>query len=90
MRHVETRHVTLADQAADRYQRFAFELPEGVGSFEVNLEVEGGPDAVVDLGCEGPDAWRGWSGGARRTFIVAEDDATPGYLPGDVVAGSGT
>lgn len=87
MRHVETRHVTLADQAADRYQRFAFELPEGVGSFEVNLEVEGGPDAVVDLGCEGPDAWRGWSGGARRTFIVAEDDATPGYLPGDVVAG---
>lgn len=88
MRHVETREVTLADQSANRYQRFAFELPEGVDSFEVHLGVEGGPDAVIDLGCEGPEAWRGWSGGARRTFVVAQDDATPGYLPGRVVPGT--
>ncbi|NHB85184.1 hypothetical protein G7085_12650 [Tessaracoccus sp. HDW20] len=88
MRQSVSRKVTLADQSADRYQRFPFELPEGVSSFEVWLEVQGGPDAVVDLGCEGPDGWRGWSGGARRTFIVAEDDATPGYLPGNVVAGT--
>lgn len=87
MRTTETRRVTLADQCADRYQRFAFELPEGVDSFEVWLEVTGGDGAVVDLGCEGPLAWRGWSGGARRTFIVAESDATPGYLPGDVTPG---
>lgn len=87
MRHTESRHVTLADQASDRYPRFGFDLPEGVTSFEVTLEVEGGPDARIDLGCEGPTAWRGWSGGARRTFVVAEDDATPGYLPGDVVPG---
>ncbi len=88
MRHLATRHVTLRDQAADRYQRFAFELPAGIDSFEVLLEVEGGPEAVVDLGCEGPNGWRGWSGGARRSFVVAADDATPGYLPGDVVPGT--
>ena len=88
MRHSVSRRVTLADQSADRYQRIPFEVPEGAGSFEVWLEVDGGSEAVVDLGCEGPDGWRGWSGGARRTFVVAEDDATPGYLPGNVVAGT--
>lgn len=82
MRHVETRRVSLADQAAERYQRFAFEVPGGATSLEVTLEVEGGPGTVVDLGCEGPDGWRGWSGGARRSFVIANDDATPGYLPG--------
>lgn len=87
MRHTESRRVTLADQSTERYQRFAFELPPDVDSFEVSLEVSAGSEAVIDLGCEGPDAWRGWSGGARRSFIVAEDDATPGYLPGDVVPG---
>lgn len=88
MRHTETRRVTLQDQCAQRYQRFAFELPQGVDSFEVRLEVAGAPGAVVDLGCEGPQGWRGWSGGARTSFIVAADDATPGYLAGPVPSGT--
>ena len=43
--------------------------------------------AVVDLGCEGADGWRGWSGGARRDFVITADEATPGYLPGPIEAG---
>lgn len=88
MPHVEIRHVTLADQSADRYQRFAFDVPRGTTSLEVSLEVAGGDGAIVDLGCEGPDQWRGWSGGARQWFVIADDDATPGYLSGPITHGT--
>lgn len=80
--------VTATMQANDRYVRVPFDLPEGSPSFEVALAVEEVPGAVVDLGCEGPDGWRGWSGAARRSFVVTADDATPGYLPGHLHGGT--
>jgi len=39
----------------------------------------------TDLGGQG---FRGWSGGARTEFFLRVDDATPGYLPGPVHAGT--
>lgn len=39
----------------------------------------------TDLGGRG---FRGWSGGARTEFFIRVDDATPGYLPGPVHAGT--
>ncbi|WP_405972535.1 CehA/McbA family metallohydrolase [Streptomyces sp. NBC_00988] len=39
----------------------------------------------TDLGGKG---FRGWSGGARTEFFIRTDDATPGYLPGPVRAGT--
>ncbi|MFJ6569900.1 CehA/McbA family metallohydrolase [Streptomyces sp. NPDC091292] len=39
----------------------------------------------TDLGGQG---FRGWSGGARTEFFLRADDATPGYLPGPVRAGT--
>ncbi|MZD05290.1 phosphoesterase [Streptomyces sp. SID5785] len=39
----------------------------------------------TDLGGRG---FRGWSGGARTEFFVRADDATPGYVPGPVRAGT--
>lgn len=39
----------------------------------------------TELGGKG---FRGWSGGARTEFFVRADDATPGYLPGPVGAGT--
>ena len=75
--------VDLAAQAANRYPAIPFEVPAGTGSFEVFLEGADGVDGlVIDLGCEAPGWWCGWSGGARRHFVVGRDDATPGYLPG--------
>ncbi|HZJ08137.1 MAG TPA: CehA/McbA family metallohydrolase, partial [Trueperaceae bacterium] len=32
--------------------------------------------------------FRGWSGSARRAVFVAPDDATPGYLPGEMPIGT--
>lgn len=31
--------------------------------------------------------FRGWSGGARRSFEISESFATPGYIPGKIKAG---
>lgn len=87
----ETRTLTLDDQSAGRYPGFAFTVPPGTTSFTASLEVtgeDGAPSGVIDLGCEGADAWRGWSGGARRTFTIAADGATPGYLPGPLEQGT--
>ncbi|WP_033286492.1 CehA/McbA family metallohydrolase [Streptomyces sp. NRRL F-525] len=39
----------------------------------------------TDLGGKG---FRGWSGGARTEFFLRVDDATPGYIPGPVRAGT--
>ena len=36
----------------------------------------------------GGRGFRGWSGGARTEFFIRADDATPGYLPGPVRAGT--
>lgn len=39
----------------------------------------------IDVGGEG---FRGWSGGFRTEFSISRSDATPGYLPGDVMPGT--
>src|SRR6185437_10320742 len=36
----------------------------------------------------GPAGFRGWSGGARRSFVIAPDAATPGYLAGELDPGT--
>jgi hypothetical protein len=36
----------------------------------------------------GGDGFRGWSGGARTEFFIRADEATPGYIPGPVRAGT--
>ncbi len=79
-------HLTLADQAADRYPQIAFEVEPGTPSFEVTLEADA-EGTGIDLGCEGPAGWRGWSGGARSSYIVGTDGATPGYVPGPLEPG---
>lgn len=39
----------------------------------------------IDVGGEG---FRGWSGGFRTSFEISRTEATPGYLPGDVMPGT--
>ena len=42
----------------------------------------------MDLGCIGAGGFRGWSGGARRSFVITPAAATPGYLPGELEPGT--
>ncbi|MEA5117469.1 MAG: CehA/McbA family metallohydrolase, partial [Propionicimonas sp.] len=84
-----TRHRFLATselQSEDRYHRLPFEVPAGSRSLSVRLSFDpslGG----IDLGCEGADGWRGWSGGARTDYVIGTDEATTGYLPGPLEPG---
>ncbi|MEW2354066.1 CehA/McbA family metallohydrolase [Spirillospora sp. NPDC029432] len=75
---------TLEDRVSAPLRELPVELPPGCAALTVELSYEGG---VVDLGCHGPDGFRGWSGGARRTFTIAAGHATPGYLPGELEPG---
>ncbi len=79
-------HLGLEDQLAGEYRSAPFEVPAGTQSLEVQLAYDRGR-AVIDLGCEGPGGWRGSSGGARETFVIGADAATPGYVPGALEPG---
>lgn len=63
-----------------------FEVPPQTTSLEVRIQYDE-DGAGIDLGCQGAAGWRGWSGGARRDFILDSDLATPGYVAGPLEPG---
>ncbi|GAA4227959.1 hypothetical protein GCM10022254_16940 [Actinomadura meridiana] len=75
---------SLEDRLERPLRELPFDVPPGAASITVELSFEGG---VIDLGCHGPDGFRGWSGGARRQYTVGAEWATPGYLPGELEPG---
>jgi PHP domain-containing protein len=85
-----TRHSgkwTLDDRFASPWHYLPVDMPPGACAVRVDLEYDRS-SAVLDLGCAGPAGFRGWSGGARRSFVITAEEATPGYLPGDLEAGT--
>jgi hypothetical protein len=91
-----TARITRADQAADPYYYVPFEVPEGTTRIDVALDYPKADDCIIDLGAFDPrdtgypssEGFRGWSGGARDRFFVATDDATPGYVHGEIQPGT--
>ena len=90
-----TARVTRADQAANPYFYIPFEVPEGTTRIDVTLDYAKAADCIIDLGAFDPrdtgyptkQGFRGWSGGARGSFFIATDDATPGYIHGQIPVG---
>lgn len=91
-----TAHVTPADQAHNPYFYVPFAVPHGTTRIDVTMAYPKADDCVIDLGLfdprvtdfPSPEGFRGWSGGARESFFVATDDATPGYIHGEVPTGT--
>ena len=79
---------TLEERFASPWHYLPVEVPPGTGALRVELDYGRADGAVLDLGCFGPGGFRGWSGGARESFVIARDAATPGYLPGELEAGT--
>src|SRR6202046_2723438 len=77
---------TLEDRFASPWQYLPVEVPDGAWGLRAELEYERS-GAVLDLGCAGPAGFRGWSGGARRSFVITAEDATPRYLGGELEPG---
>jgi len=79
---------TLEDRFASPWHYLPVEVGPGAAGLRVELEYERADGAVLDLGCLGPGGFRGWSGNARRSFVITGEAATPGYLPGEIEAGT--
>jgi hypothetical protein len=77
---------TLEDRFASPWHCLPVEVPPGSFALRVELEYDRSA-AALDLGCAGPAGFRGWSGGARQSFVITAEDATPGYLPGELEPG---
>jgi hypothetical protein len=78
---------TIDDRIASPWHYLPVEVPPGTGALRVTLSYPRDSEAVLDLGCFDPAGFRGWSGGARDSFVIAERGATPGYLAGPVTTG---
>lgn len=78
--------MTHADLAT--YREVPFRVPAGVTALTVEFDYQGREErSVIDLGVRDPARFRGWSGGNKARFTVAETWATPSYLPGPIPAG---
>ncbi len=87
---VTTRHQgrwSLQDRFTSVWQYLPFEVPPGASGLRIELEYDR-IAGTLDLGCLGAAGFRGWSGGARRSFVITADRATPGYLPGELEPGT--
>lgn len=79
---------TLTGLDHQTYREVPFDVPPGVTRVTVEVDYTGREDrTTVDLGLRDPDRFRGWSGGNKRRFTVAAEEATPSYLPGPIVPG---
>src|SRR5271168_1622221 len=78
---------SVDDRIAAAWHYLPVEVAPGTAALRVTLSYQRDGGAVLDLGCFGPSGFRGWSGGARSSFVVSAAGATPGYLPGEVEAG---
>jgi len=78
---------SIDDRLASPWHYLPVEVPAGAAALRVTLSYPRDSGAVLDLGCFDPAGFRGWSGGARDSFVVAELGATPGYLAGPLTAG---
>jgi len=85
IRHTGT--FTMEDRIAAPWHYLPVEVRPGVSALRVELSYSRDDGTVLDLGCFDPSGFRGWSGGARTSFVVSADGATPGYLAGPVSAG---
>ena len=85
-----------ADKAMSPYFYVPIDMPAGTTRVDLSMTYPKADNCVIDLGLfdtgfapyPATTGFRGWSGGARESVFVATDDATPGYLPGPLQAGT--
>jgi hypothetical protein len=88
----EAQDLTLTGEMTHKdlatYREVPFKVPAGVTAVTVEFSYQGKEErSVIDLGVRDPVRFRGWSGGNKSRFVVAETYATPSYLPGPIPAG---
>ena len=94
------RRVHLAPPGAkeSRYVYVPFDVPQDAVRIRISYQYARADGAnTIDIGLfdarstgsdMDPRGFRGWSGGRRSEFFISHDEATPGYLPGAMPAGT--
>ena len=81
-------HGTLSGTDHQTWHLVPFEVPPGTTRISVDFDyTTREARTTIDLGIAGPDGFRGWSGGNKRSFTLSAMDATPSYLPGAIQPG---
>lgn len=96
-------HITPEDKANSDYYYVPFDVPPNTARIDVAYDYSHprhhgdfeGQGNTIDIGIFDPhgveflksDGFRGWSGSDRKTFFIAESEATPGYLAGPIAPG---
>jgi len=95
---VKTLHLAALKAGESRYHYVPFQVPSGASQIKISYDYDhaNGANALdiglfdsrsKDLGGD-VQGFRGWSGGRRSEFFISRRDATPGYIPGDLPAGT--
>ena len=78
---------TRSHRAESIYQYVPFDVPQNCDGITITMRYDDSL-STVDLGLFDPTGFRGWSGGERELIQLAQEQATPGYLPGEIAAGT--
>lgn len=73
-----------------------FDVSDEVTELHVSYDYNKSQKNLLDIGIFDPsgydldnaDGFRGWSGGERTEFMLSRSEATPGYYPGEIEAGT--
>ncbi|WP_458207865.1 CehA/McbA family metallohydrolase [Haladaptatus sp. NG-SE-30] len=73
-----------------------FEVPDDVTELHVSYDYNESEENLLEIGIFDPDGhdlgnaegFRGWSAGTKDEFMLSRSQATPGYYPGDISAGT--
>jgi len=90
-------HVSARGVNDSRYMYIPFDVPSRAVKISVSYQYDRANGAnTIDIGLfdarssgsdTDPRGFRGWSGGRRSEFFVSHDEATPGYMRGNLPAG---
>ncbi len=91
-------HVNPPGPNQSRYVYVPFDVPSHAIRISISYKYDRAKGAnTIDIGLfdarstgadTDPRGFRGWSGGRRSEFFVSRDEATPGYMPGAMQAGT--
>lgn len=91
-------HVDAPGTNDSRYVYVPFEVPRRAVRISVSYQYDrANGNNTIDIGlfdarstdsATDPKGFRGWSGGRRSEFFISRDEATPGYLSGEMPEGT--
>ncbi|GAA0252826.1 hypothetical protein GCM10009000_081590 [Halobacterium noricense] len=73
-----------------------FDVSDNVTELHISYDYNKSQKNLLDIGIfdssgyelGNADGFRGWSGGERTEFMLSRSEATPGYYPGEIKAGT--